>query len=183
MCVNPLVIIVPAGSTAEEQSKLRLSVWETATNLLLPKLGKYYSRFEPATVAWGQRLDNPFGVVFGRENPALFLYCYSTAKSMQQEMITRHMKPLVDNIAPLAKSETDGLSVYAMAVTGDSAEMGAHIAWHIAMIAGELQPDCGLYFAAEKEAYASDELEGKVLRHIERYALCVVNLVSPLEKE
>lgn len=183
MCVNPLVIIIPAVSLAEDQGKLRLSMWETVTQLLLPKLGKYYSRFEPAMVAWGQRLDKPFGIVFGREDPALFLYCYSTAKSMQQEMITRHMKPLVDNITPLATSAADGLSVYAMAVTGDSEEMGAHIAWHLAMMAGELQPDCGLYFAAEKEAYANDELEAKVLRHIERYALCVVNLVRPLEKE
>lgn len=178
MKANPMAIIVPANPAAVSANELRTAVWETVTELLLPKLGKYFSRFEPAAFAWNQRLDRPFGVVLGREDPALFLYYYNTAKAMQQHMIKRHMLPILENLNPIIKDEKDGLSVYAVEMKGDGTELGAHMAWHLAMIAGELQPDCGLYFAAEQEAYANDVLEKEVMSNMGRYALCVVNLVA-----
>lgn len=178
MRINPMAIIVPANLADSNENELRVTVWETVTELLLPKLGKQFNRFEPATFAWKQQLNQSYGVVFGKKDPALFLYYYMAAKAMQQQMIERHMAAFMQNLEPLGKSENNGISVYAMGVKGDGAELGAHLNWHMSMITGELQPDCGLYFAAEKEAFANDELEGKVLSHIERYALCVVNLVA-----
>lgn len=178
MRVNPMAVIVPANLAADDENKLRMAVWQKVTELLLPRLGKDFSRFEPATIAWNQRLDKPFGVVLGRDDPALFLYYYNTAKSMQQHMIKRHMAAFLENIEPIAKDGKDGVAIYAVEVKGDGKELGAHLAWHLAMIAGELQPDCGLYFATEREAYANDTLEKKVLENMERYALCVVNLVE-----
>jgi len=178
MRINPLAVIVPADLAAGDENRLRYTVWQTVSELLLPKLGKDFSRFEPATVAWNQRLDKPFGVVLGRSDPALFLYYYTTAKAMQQDMINRHMAAFMGNIEPLAKSEKGGMAIYAMEVKGDGKELGAHLAWHLGMMTGELQPDCGLYFVAEKEAYAHDALERKVLSNMERYALCMVNLVK-----
>ncbi len=182
MKANPMAIIVPANPAALSENELRSAVWETVTELLLPKLGKYFSRFEPATFAWKQRLEQPFGIVFGKKDPALFLYYYMSAKAMQQEMIQRHMAAFLDNMEPLGKSESNGRTIIAMGVKGDGQELGAHLSWHLSMITGELQPDAGLYFAAEKESFVSDTLDKKVLNNLERYALCVVNLVETEEK-
>lgn len=178
MKTNPMAIIVPVDLAAGNENELRVAVWETVTELLLPKLGKYFSRFEPATFAWKQRLDQPYGIVFGKKDPGLFLYYYMSAKAMQQEMIQRHMTAFFKNIEPLGKSENNGIAVYAMGVKGDGSELGAQLSWHLSMITGELQPDCGVYFAEEKEAFVSDMLDKKVLDHLEQYALCVVNLVK-----
>jgi len=178
MRINPLAVIVPADLAGGDENRLRYTVWQTVSELLLPKLGKDFSRFEPATMAWNQRLDKPFGVVLGRSDPALFLYYYMSAKAMQQGMIKRHMAAFFKNIEPLGKSENNGVMVYAMGVKGDGSELGAQLNWHVAMLTGELQPDCGIYFTEEKEAFVNDALDKKVLDHLERYALCVVNLVG-----
>jgi hypothetical protein len=178
MKVNPMAIIVPANLAAGGENELRAAVWETVTELLLPKLGKYFSRFEPARFAWKQRLEQPYGIVFGKKDPALFLYYYMSAKALQQEMVQRHMVAFLENLEPLGKSENNGLAVYAMGVKGDGQELGAHLSWHLAMITGELQPDAGVYFAEDKESFVTDKLDKKVLDNLERYALCVVNLVG-----
>jgi len=178
MKVNPLAVIVPVNPTTGDSNARLFEVWQIVTELLLPKLGKDFSRFEPAAFAWKQKLNKPYGVVLGCDDPALFFYCYSAAKAMQQHMIKRHMRPILENLNPIIEDKKERLSVFAVELKDNGAEMGAHMLWHVAMIAGDIQPDCGLYFAREKEAYANDELEKKVLENLERYALCVVNLVE-----
>ncbi len=182
MKINPMAIIVPVNLVIGNENELRAAVWETVTELLLPKLGNYFNRFEPATFAWKQRLDQQYGIVFGKKDPALFLYYYMSAKAMQQEIIQRHMAAFFENIEPLGKSENNGIAVYAMGVKGDGTELGVQLNWHMAMMTGEFQPDCGVYFAEEKEAFVSDTLDKKVLDHLEDYALCVVNLVKTEEQ-
>lgn len=178
MKVNPLAIIVPVNPSAGDSNSQLLGIWQVATELLLPKLGKDFSRFEPAAFAWKQKINKPYGVVLGRDDPALFLYCYSAAKATQQHMIKQHMRPILENLNPIIEDKKEGLSVFAVGLKDNGEEMGAHMLWHVAMIAGDIMPDCGLYFAKEKEAYANDQLEKKVLENLERYALCVVNLVE-----
>ena len=178
MKINPLAVVVPVETGASGKDKLRTGIWETVVDLLLPALGKHFNRFEPATFAWKQKLDKPFGVILGKEDPGLFLYYYAAAKAMQQHMIKRHMRPILESLNPIVKNQKEGLTVYAVELKNDGMDMGTHMLWHLAMITGEVQPDCGLYFAAEKEAYASDALEKQVLENLERYAICVVNLIA-----
>lgn len=177
MYASHLAIIVPVGDlTAQNENALRGAVWGRVTTFLLSRLGKGFTRFEPATGAWRQKVDRPFGVVIGKTDPALFLYLYTAAKAKQEEAIHFHMKHFLDGIEPICKTKDESMAVYTVNVTGEHDEVAHHMFWHMAMINGELQPDCGLYYLAEREAFASDALCEKVLRHVERYALCLVTL-------
>ncbi len=177
MRFNHLAVVVPVDTGAQNEGMLRTEVWGKVTRLLTPSLGKLYARFEPATAAWGQTLSDPYGVVLGKSEPALFLYFYEAAKTQQERAIQFHMKGFLDGLEPIAKNEDAGISVFRMEVKGDGEAMGAHMLWHMSMITGELLPDCGVYYLARKEAFAADTLNEDVLGHLPSYALCMVTLV------
>jgi len=177
-----LTVIAPVDKALDEEAA-RMEVWARVSALLLSQLGRSYTRFEPAAQAHGQVIDRPYGVILGRSEPALFLYFYAHAKQLQEAAIEFHMKGLTENATPISQCKTEHTAVYALQIQGDAAETSAHLHWHLSMLAGELMPDCGLYFLKQKEAFASEELDKDVLSNMRDYALCVATLVWEADDE
>ena len=176
MKATHMAVVVPIDRTEANANDIRTAVWQEAAKLLLPQLGKAYARFEPACSAWGRAVCQPYGVVLGKTEPELFLYLFGAARAYQQASIQFHMKEFLDGIEPISKNEQAGVTVYSVQVKGDGENMAPHMLWHLAMIAGELMPDCGVYFLREQQAFVDNTLEKTVLNHLNRYALCVVTL-------
>ena len=73
MNYNYLVVIIPAKWLPQNTEQARIQAWAAVTQLLLPNLGEFYSRFYPANRPWGQDISAPYSVVLGREDPVTFL--------------------------------------------------------------------------------------------------------------
>lgn len=177
MLVNHLAVVVPVRNRAGDDRKVRETVWQQVAGLLLTQLGKRYSRFQPAAQAWGQTVDRPFGVALGRSDPALFLYLYTQAKARQEEAIHFHMDKLLDGMDIQSESVCRNIILCTVSSKEDGDATRPHMLWHLAMMGGELLPDCGLYFMEEKKPFADNALEEKVLSRLDRYALCIVKLI------
>ncbi|MFI3293291.1 MAG: hypothetical protein SNI70_07205 [Rikenellaceae bacterium] len=177
MRATNLVIVVPTPPNETSEQRIAEIVWPQVTQLLLPKLGKYYARFEPATSAWGQHISKPFSVFAGKASPAEFLYFYTHGRVQQENAIHHHLEALGECIKPVSKSEDEDSMMFVFS-TSDAEKSQAHLNWHLAMISGSLLPDAGLYFLHKKEAIVTDEIQTHVLAHREQYALCVVTLVA-----
>ena len=63
----------------QNTEQTRKQAWAAVTQLLLPDLGKFYSRFYPASQPWGQDISAPYSVVLGREDPVTFLNVVESA--------------------------------------------------------------------------------------------------------
>lgn len=182
MKTSHLAMVIPIDTAEKNDQSIRAAVWQMATELLLPQLGKRYSRFEPANKAWKQTVNQPFGVVIGRNDPAVFLYFYAAGKSHQEAAIQFHMASFLEGLEPIIKNEQAGVAMYAVQICGDGSDVAPHMLWHVALMNGELLPDCGIYFAQEKRALADDALDKHVLSHLEHYAMCVVTLTLEAEE-
>ena len=167
MKASHLAVVVPIDPAETNGNATRTEVWQKTAELLMTQLGKRHSRFEPAVQVWKQTVGQPFGVVMGKKDPAMFLYFYAAAKAHQEAAIRYHMAGFLDGIEPISKNEQAGVSVYAVEVKDDGKDMAPHMLWHIAMITGELLPDCGIYYLREKRAVADDEMDKQVLSHLE----------------
>ncbi len=177
MKVVHLAVVTPVEQPQSDHQTMCNTVWQKTTALLLTRLGEYYSRFEPAPRAFKKKISHPFSVITGKHDPAEFLYFYNMAKTRQQDAIKHHMKGLLDGIEPMGNETVNGISVYSVEVNAHHEETGAHMLWHLAIMTGELMPDCGIYFAEELQAYADDQTDKKVLSNIANYAICIVALV------
>lgn len=177
MLVNNLAVVVPMWNLTGDDQKLRETIWRQVSGLLLTQLGKRYSRFQPAARAWGQTVDRPFGVALGRSDPALFLYLYTQAKARQEEAIHFHMEKFLDGVDIHSTSVHENIILCSVNTRDDCDATRPHMLWHLAMMGGELLPDCGLYFMEEKKPFADNALEEKVLSRLDRYALCIVKLI------
>lgn len=98
MRVNQLVVVVPVPGPGMDDAAVRTEVWQQVSAFLLQYLGKRYVRFEPATLAWNQKVEQPFGVILGRSDPALFLYLYAMGKKFQDEAIQFHLDGFLKNM-------------------------------------------------------------------------------------
>lgn len=173
-----LAIVFPVGQETENDNTLRQILWGKAAELLTPQLGKYYTRFEPAVRAWNQDIDRPYGVILGKSDPALFLYFYAAAKAHQADAIKFHMGAFLDSMELTDRCETDGATIYSVSLNGSGEEVHAHMLWHIAMMGGKIMNDCGIYYALQRQAVASNALDQDILEHATRYALCMVTLIA-----
>ena len=171
-----MAVVVPIEPDQENDGITREAVWCKTTRLLMPQLGKTFTRFEPSAAAWRQKVGQPFGVVLGKSEPALFLYFYTAAKAYQEAAIKFHLAGFLDGLEPTMKNEQGDATVYAIEVKGDGKEIAPHMLWHVAMINGELLPDCGIYHLREKRAFVDETQDRQILSHLDRYALCVVTL-------
>ena len=122
-------------------------------------------------------MEQPFGVILGRSDPALFLYLYAMGKKFQDEAIQFHLDGFLKNMEVDQTLEHGRVLFCSMSVKGDGENLKPHLMWHLSMMKGELLPDCALYYLREKQAHATDDLDEKVLSHLDRYALCAVSLV------
>ena len=80
MKINYLAVIVPRKWLPQNTEQARVQAWAAVTQLLLPDLGKFYSRFYPAHQPWGDDISAPYSVVLGREDPVAFLNVFHQAK-------------------------------------------------------------------------------------------------------
>ena len=175
MKFNYLAGIIPVKWLPQNTERARTQAWAAVTQLLLPKLGKFYSRFYPAGHPWGQDVSAPYGIVLGREDPVAFLNMFHQAKKKQEEAISYHSAGMLSNINfEQTQRIGDALICHVNAESNDA--MKAHSIWHLAMMEGTLMPDCGLYFLEQKCSVLDPELEKEVAAHPGDYALCAVTL-------
>jgi len=175
MKFNYLAVIVPAKWLPQNTEQARSQVWAQVIQLMLPDLGKLYTRFYPASHPWGQDIQTPFSVVLGKEDPVRFLNVFYRAKRKQEEAVTFHSVGMLENIN-LEQTDRikDTLVCY---VNADSSEaLTAHTLWHMAVASGSLMPDCGIYYLEQKQAVIHPEQEKAVSGHPSDYALCAVTL-------
>ena len=175
MKFNYLAVIVPRKWLPQNTEQTRKQAWAAVTQLLLPDLGKFYSRFYPASQPWGQDISAPYSVVLGREDPVTFLNVFHQAKKKQEEAISFHEIGMLSNIN-LEQTQKIGDTLICHVNAESNEAMQAHSLWHLAMAEGGLLPDCGLYYLEQKRAVLSPEQEKAVSACPGDYALCAVTL-------
>ena len=170
-----IAIIVPV--TVPDDQTAREAVWQQVTERILPQMGKLCTRFEPSGGAWGQKVSSPYSVILGRNEPALFLYFYASAKHQLDERAKAHLDGFMEHLE-IGNEQTVGDTKMCTAyLKGDTAEARSHMEWHIASMFGELMPDCGIYFLREGRSYMTEDEHKKILCNMKDYAICVVKLV------
>ena len=176
MKFNYLAVIVPVKWLPQNTEQARTQMWGQVTQLLLPNLGKWYSRFYPASTPWGQDIQAPFGVVLGREEPVKFLNLFYRAKRKQDDAVAFHTVGLLSN-ADLEQAQKIGDTQLCHVTAGESNEaLTAHALWYAAIQSGSFLPDCGIYYLEQKQAVINPEQERAVSGHPADYALCAVTL-------
>ncbi len=183
MNFNYLAVIVPAKWLPQNTEQAHTQMWGQVTQLLLPNLGKLYSRFYPASNPWGQDIQTPFGVVLGREDPIKFLNVFYEAKKDQEKAVTFHTVGLLANTDVEQTQKIGDVLVCHVTAGEHNPELTAHALWHTSMQSGTLMPDCGVYYLEQKRAYLSPEQEKAVVSHPGDYALCAVTLEAMEESK
>ena len=174
-----MALLHPTEGLSEDDKALCEQLWAKTTELLKPKLGKLYKRFEPAGKAWGNAINKPFGVVLGRSDPQAFLLFYVNAKQAQERAVKYHMGGVLGNL-DLGEEFADGnlRGFTATPKEGGEKDMSAHLFWHVGMMTGELFPDAGIYYVPARQAVISEALDRQILSSIGNYALSVVRLYA-----
>lgn len=184
MKTKTIAIVHSAAQLAGDDDALRTQILAQTTELLKPMLGRYYSRFEPATAGWGQPVTNPLGVVLGRSDPALFLYFLSSGKHQQQEIMEQHLAGLLGGLDIAGMHEDSDLSSLILHPKETCEEScSAHMAWYVGVTCGELFPDIGIYFAPTRQAVFNDKLVEDILRHVPDHAISLVRFYAKEESE
>ena len=91
-----VAIIAPVTDTDDQTA--REAVWQQVTERIVPQMGRLCTRFEPSSGAWGQKLSAPYSVVLGRNEPALFLYFYASAKHQLDERAKAHLDGFMEQL-------------------------------------------------------------------------------------
>ena len=155
--------VKPSGSRSRSGSSRR---WESSAHALN----------RPAAHG-GQKVSSPYSVILGRNEPALFLYFYASAKHQLDERAKAHLDGFMEHLE-IGNEQTVGDTKMCTAYfKGDTAEARSHMEWYIASMFGELMPDCGIYFLREGRSYMTEDEHKKILCNMKDYAICVVKLV------
>lgn len=182
MKFNHLAVIIPVKWLPQNTEEARTQAWAAVTNLLISDLGKFYSRFYPATNPWGQMIVYPFGVVLGREDPVAFLNLFYQAKKKQEEAIAFHSIEMMSNINPEQTYRIGDTMFCHITADKSNPALTGHMLWHTAVTLGTLMPDCGVYYLEQKKAIPGSEQEKAVSGHPADYAMCVVTLEAKEEQ-
>ncbi|NBI68519.1 hypothetical protein D1646_17340 [Pseudoflavonifractor sp. 60] len=176
MKFNYLAVIVPRKWLPKNTEQARAQAWAAVTQLLLPDLGRFYSRFYPSNQPWGQDVSAPYSVVLGREDPVAFLNVLYQAKQRRDDAVAFHSAGMLSNINFDQTERIRDILVCHVTADGSNKALEAHSAWHLAMMGGVFMPDCGLYYLEQKCSVLNPELEKAVAVHPQDYALCTVTL-------
>lgn len=169
MLTTNLAIVAPV--TEADDRTAREAVWQQVTERIVPQMGKLCTRFEPSGGAWGQKVSSPYSVILGRNEPALFLYFYASAKHQLDERAKAHLAGFMEHLE-IGNEQTVGDTKMCTAyLKGDTAEARSHMEWHIANMFGELMPDCGIYFLREGRSYLSEAEHKRILCNMKDYAI------------
>ena len=91
-------IAIVAPVTEADDRAAREVVWQQVTERIVPQMGKLCTRFEPSAGAWGQKVSSPYSVILGRNEPALFLYFYASAKRQLDECAKAHFDGFMEHL-------------------------------------------------------------------------------------
>ena len=97
MKTTSLVLVLSTDGLTGDDAALRTALWSQVSELLQPTLGRVCKRFEPAVEAWRQKIDQDYGILLGRSDPALFLYFYSSGRHRQEEAVQYHLHGMLDS--------------------------------------------------------------------------------------
>ncbi|WP_419035329.1 hypothetical protein [Dysosmobacter sp.] len=179
MTARPLALIVPAAGLPKDDSTAQCAVWSAAASLLQPDIGKKFSKFYPQLRLEKRGICVPFGVTLGRANPPLFRDLYREALDRQSDAVTYHLAGMLSRLDPDHIFKRDETMICPVVVDGSDPELMAHSLWHLEVSQGELLPDCGVYYVAQKRALIHPKEVEQIVAHPERHALCMVNLEPP----
>lgn len=176
MKANHLAIIFPAGKLPQNTRQACAAVWSKTSRLLLRNMGKLYASFHPAARPWDVGIRTPFGVVLGRDDPALFLSLFFKARRKQRMSIEYHLG------SALAATGFDNLRmvgdtlVCPVILDGKDKLLESHIFWQAALASGVILPDCGVYYAEWGRSTVEMGMEKTIESNPADYALCVATL-------
>ena len=91
-------IAIVAPVTEADDRAAREVVWQQVTERIVPQMGTLCTRFEPSAGAWGQKVSSPYSVILGRNEPALFLYFYASAKHQLDERAKAHLAGFMEHL-------------------------------------------------------------------------------------
>ena len=170
-----MAFLHPTEGLSEDDKTLCEQLWAKTTELLKPRLGKFYTRFEPAAKAWGETITMPFGVVLGRSTARMFLALYANARDKQEQAVKFHTNGFLGCFDVGEEFEDGAMRGFTMnSKKGKTPELSAHLSWHVGMMAGEVFPDAGIYYVPARQAVIGEALEQHVLSNIGSYALSLV---------
>ena len=179
MKTTSLVLVLSTDGLTGDDAALRTALWSQVSELLQPTLGRVCKRFEPAVEAWRQKIDQDYGILLGRSDPALFLYFYSSGRHRQEEAVQYHLHGMLDSSQVSDRQETETTREYTITPkVGCALALQAHLFWHTSMMRGEILPDSGIYFVPARQACIAESLHDQILGHMDQYALAVVRFYS-----
>jgi len=182
MMTETLALVIRVEDEGLNDGQKREAVWSKAAETLLPQMGTWYDRFQPAGVAWCKLVRHPFGVVLGSEQPA-FTQFYALAKQTQEKSV-RHNLSVLEKLADSAKrfgSFQDGrISVYGFEPS-KGIELLKHMSWQDDIMEGKLVPGAALYYCAAGDKQFDHQTDARVLGSPEKYALCLVDIITSEE--
>jgi len=183
MMVETLAFVIRVEDRGLSDEQKSVAVWSKAVETLLPQMGTWYDRFQPAGTAWNKSVRNPFGVVLGNEQPA-FMQFYALAKQAQ-ERIVRHnidtLEKLTDGIKTFGTFQNGRISVCGME-GAKGMDFVKRIVWQDEIIDGKLVPGAVLHYCADGDKQFDRQTDARVLGSPEQYALCLVDIITT-EKE
>lgn len=171
-----LAVVMPVRWLPKNTEQARTQAWAAVSHLLLPNLGKFYSRFYPALNPWGQKIASPFGVVLGREDPVTFLNVFYQAKQKREEAVVFHSAGMLSHIDLDRTQQIGDTLVCHVSPDRSDPALAAHSLWHLAMMEGIFLPDCGLYYLEQNHSMPDRKLEQAAAARPADYALCAVTL-------
>ena len=171
-----LAVVCSTSGLPQNMELIRQAVWAKTSQFLQPDLGKLYSSFYPAADAWGIGLNVRFGVLLGREAPEQLIHILCAATEAQSAAIGFHIKALLNRVKPEQTHQVDDAIICPVSLDGTDKELEVHSVWHMAIAAGVLLPDCGIYYVDQECAVAGPELKKEISCNIGNYAVCVVRL-------
>lgn len=171
-----LAVVCPVSGLPQNSEETRQTVWTNVTTLLQPGLGTQFSSFYPASFAWGMPLHAPFGVLLGRDDPERFIDILLTASKVQNKAIRFHTEGMLEGIDPKTVCTVGEDTICPIYLDGTDKALTAHSIWSLGIAAGELLPDCGVYYLEQGHAIADKEMRKAIASRLADYAVCVVTL-------
>ncbi len=171
-----LAVVCPVSGLPQGTKELRQAVWSDVAALLQPGLGTRFSSFCPASFAWGMPLHAPFGVLLGRDDPERFIHILLTASEVQSKAIRFHTEGMLEGIDPKTVCTVGNATICPVYLDGTDTALAAHSIWSLGIAAGELLPDCGVYYLEQGHAIADKEMRKAIASRLADYAVCVVTL-------
>lgn len=171
-----LAVVCPVSGLPQNTKEVQQAVWMNVTALLQPKLGTQFSSFYPASLAWGMPMHAPFGVLLGRDDPERFIDILLTASKVQNKAIRFHTEGMLEGIDPKTVCTVGNATICPVYLDGTDTALAAHSIWSLGIAAGELLPDCGVYYLEQGHAIADKEMRKAIASRLADYAVCVVTL-------